>query len=89
MKARYLGVCRGCGAYTQPRNGKGEYYFVQNFARPQSDLKTTTFELVSSAPRADRVHRILRARRRETAAAGGAEKKNLCRRNRQATRGKP
>jgi hypothetical protein len=37
------------------------------------------------APRADRVHRILRARRRETAAAGGAEKKNLCRRNRQPT----
>ncbi len=22
VKARYLGVCRGCGAYTQPRNGK-------------------------------------------------------------------
>ena len=30
------------------------------------------------ALRADRVHRILRARRRETAAAGGAEEKNLC-----------
>ena len=24
VKARYQGVCRGCGAYTQPRNGKGE-----------------------------------------------------------------
>ena len=23
VKARYQGVCRGCGAYTQPRNGKG------------------------------------------------------------------
>jgi hypothetical protein len=22
-KARYVGVCRGCDAYTQPRNGKG------------------------------------------------------------------
>src|SRR5690348_5445606 len=22
VKARYQGVCRGCGAYTQPRNGK-------------------------------------------------------------------
>ena len=21
VKARYQGVCRGCGAYTQPRNG--------------------------------------------------------------------
>jgi hypothetical protein len=26
VKARYLGVCRGCGAYTQPRNGKGDAY---------------------------------------------------------------
>jgi hypothetical protein len=24
VKARYQGVCRGCGAYTQPRNGKGD-----------------------------------------------------------------
>jgi hypothetical protein len=24
VKARYLGVCRGCCAYTQPRNGKGD-----------------------------------------------------------------
>ena len=21
-----MGVCRGCGAYTQPRNGKGDAY---------------------------------------------------------------
>ena len=26
VKARYLGVCRGCGAYTQPRNGKGDAF---------------------------------------------------------------
>ena len=26
VKARYVGVCRGCGAYTQPRNGKGDAY---------------------------------------------------------------
>jgi len=26
VKARYLGLCRGCGAYTQPRNGKGDAY---------------------------------------------------------------
>jgi AraC-like DNA-binding protein len=26
VKARYLGVCRECGAYTQPRNGKGDAY---------------------------------------------------------------
>jgi AcrR family transcriptional regulator len=24
VKARYVGVCRGCGAYTQPRGGKGD-----------------------------------------------------------------
>ena len=23
VKARYVGVCRGCGAYPQPHNGKG------------------------------------------------------------------
>jgi AraC-like DNA-binding protein len=26
VKARYQGVCRGCGAYTQPRNGKSDAY---------------------------------------------------------------
>jgi AraC-like DNA-binding protein len=26
VKARYVGVCRGCGAFTQPRNGKGDAY---------------------------------------------------------------
>jgi len=26
VKARYLGVCRGCGAETQARNGKGDAY---------------------------------------------------------------
>src|SRR6516164_5978747 len=26
VKARYRGVCRGCGAYTAPRNGKGDAY---------------------------------------------------------------
>jgi hypothetical protein len=26
VKARYQGLCRGCGAYTQPRNGKGDAY---------------------------------------------------------------
>jgi hypothetical protein len=26
VKARYVGLCRGCGAYTQPRNGRGDAY---------------------------------------------------------------
>ncbi|HEX4864162.1 MAG TPA: hypothetical protein VFV02_08825, partial [Acidimicrobiales bacterium] len=32
VKARYQGVCRGCGAYTQPRNGKGDAYAYCNCA---------------------------------------------------------
>jgi hypothetical protein len=26
VKARYVGVCRGCGAYTRPRDGKDDAY---------------------------------------------------------------
>src|SRR5437588_10809147 len=32
VKARYVGVCRGCGAYTQQRNGKGDAYRYCNGA---------------------------------------------------------
>ncbi|MBV8943128.1 MAG: hypothetical protein JO240_15485 [Solirubrobacterales bacterium] len=34
VKARYVGVCRGCGAYTQPRNGKGDAYAYGKRCRP-------------------------------------------------------
>ena len=34
VKARYVGVCRGCGAYTQPRNGKGDAYAYCKAASP-------------------------------------------------------
>ena len=34
VKARYVGVCRGCGAYTQPRNGKGDAYAYCKAAIP-------------------------------------------------------
>ena len=34
IKARYVGVCRGCGAYTQPRNGKGDVYEYSKACRP-------------------------------------------------------
>src|SRR5436305_11626512 len=34
VKARYVGVCRGCGAYTQPRNGKGDAYAYCKRWRP-------------------------------------------------------
>ena len=34
VKARYQGVCRGCGAYTQARNGKGDAYAYRKACRP-------------------------------------------------------
>jgi AraC-like DNA-binding protein len=34
VKPRYLGVCRGCGAYTQPRNGKGDAYAYCKVCHP-------------------------------------------------------
>jgi hypothetical protein len=37
VKARYLGVCRGCGAYTQPRNGKGDAYAYCKACHPGGD----------------------------------------------------
>ena len=36
VKARYQGVCRGCGAPTQPRNGKGDAYAYCNCAARRS-----------------------------------------------------
>jgi hypothetical protein len=34
VKARYVGVCRGCGAYTQPRNGKRDAYAYCKVCHP-------------------------------------------------------
>src|SRR5213078_512781 len=34
VKARYRAMCRGCGAYTQPRNGKGDAYLYPARQRP-------------------------------------------------------
>jgi hypothetical protein len=34
VKARYQGLCRGCGAYTQPRNGKGDAYAYCKLCHP-------------------------------------------------------
>lgn len=34
MKVRYQGVCRGCGAYTQPRNGKGDAHAYRKACHP-------------------------------------------------------
>ncbi|MGZ4285660.1 MAG: hypothetical protein ACXVHB_15800 [Solirubrobacteraceae bacterium] len=49
VKARYQGVCRGCGAYTQPRNGKGDAYAYCKRCHPGAIQRRWTRELVISA----------------------------------------
>ena len=46
VKARYVGVCRGCGAYTQPRNGKGDAYRYCKRCHPGAIKRKTTQELL-------------------------------------------
>jgi hypothetical protein len=46
VKARYAGVCRGCGAYTQPRNGKGDAYAYCEHCHPGAIEPKWTRELV-------------------------------------------
>jgi AcrR family transcriptional regulator len=49
VKARYQGVCRGCGAYTQPRNGKGDAYRYCKACHPGAIERRWTRELVLDA----------------------------------------
>ncbi|HKO29113.1 MAG TPA: hypothetical protein VJU80_16765, partial [Solirubrobacteraceae bacterium] len=51
VKARYLGVCRGCGAYTQPRNGKGDAYAYCKACHPGAIQRRWTRERVLDAMR--------------------------------------
>jgi AraC-like DNA-binding protein len=51
VKARYVGVCRGCGAYTQPRNGKGDAYAYCNGCHPGAIERRWTQERVLDAMR--------------------------------------
>jgi AraC-like DNA-binding protein len=44
VKARYRGVCRGCGAYTQPRNGKGDAYAYCKACHPGAIARRWTRE---------------------------------------------
>ena len=46
---RYVGVCRGCGAYTQPRNGKGDAYGYCKRCHPGAIERQWTRELVIAA----------------------------------------
>ncbi|MEO8969393.1 MAG: hypothetical protein ABI355_17425 [Solirubrobacteraceae bacterium] len=52
VKARYVGVCRGCGAYTQPRNGKGDAYAYCKTCHPGAIKRRWTRERVLDAMRA-------------------------------------
>jgi AraC-like DNA-binding protein len=51
LKARYVGVCRGCGAYTQPRNGKGDAYAYCKVCHPGAIQARWTREQVLVAMR--------------------------------------
>ena len=51
VKARYVGVCRGCGAYTQPRNGKGDAYAYCKRCHPGAIERRWTRERVLDAMR--------------------------------------
>ena len=51
VKARYVGVCRGCGAYTQPRNGKGDAYAYCKVCHPGAIERRWTQERVLDAMR--------------------------------------
>jgi hypothetical protein len=51
VKARYQGVCRGCGAYTQPRNGKGDAYRYCKGCHPGASAARWSRELVLDAMR--------------------------------------
>ncbi len=51
VKARYRGVCRGCGAYTQPRNGKGDAYAYCKACHPGAIERRWTRECVLDAMR--------------------------------------
>jgi hypothetical protein len=49
VKARYVGVCRGCGAYTRPRNGKGDVYRYCKRCNPVAARPKWTRQLVVAA----------------------------------------
>ena len=51
VKARYVGVCRGCRAYTQPRNGKGDAYAYCKACHPGAIARRWSREGVLDAMR--------------------------------------
>jgi hypothetical protein len=51
VKARYRGVCRGCGSPTTPRNGKGDAYAYCKRCHPGAIAPECTRERVREAMR--------------------------------------
>jgi AraC-like DNA-binding protein len=51
VKGRYVGLCRGCGAYTQQRDGKGDAYRYCKRCRPGAIARRWTRERVRAAMR--------------------------------------
>ena len=51
VKAHYVGVCRGCGAYIQSRNGKSDAYRYCTACHPGAIKRRWTRELVLEAMR--------------------------------------
>jgi AraC-like DNA-binding protein len=51
VKARYQGVCRGCGASTQARNGKGDAYEYCKACHPGATQRRWTRQRVDDAMR--------------------------------------
>ena len=49
VKARYRGLCRGCGALTAPRNGKGDAYAYCKRCHPGAIAPKWTRERVREA----------------------------------------
>ncbi len=49
VKARCVGVCRGCGAYTQPRKGKGDAYAYCKACHPGAIERRWTRERMLAA----------------------------------------
>lgn len=49
VKARYVGLCRGCGGETQPRNGKGDAYAYCKRCHPGAIERRWTRERVVEA----------------------------------------
>src|SRR6201993_644380 len=52
VKAHYQGLCRSCGAYTQPRNGKGDAYGYCKRCHPGAIAPQWTRERIRGAMRA-------------------------------------